>query len=80
MNIRKRSITCGQGLRVGGEGQFFYSHLQWRGILKPSSAPFLGVIQDMYLDSTYKGRGCSQKSVSMIVHRNSVTPTLPAAS
>ncbi len=25
---------------VGGEGQFFYSHLKWRGILKPSSAPF----------------------------------------
>src|SRR4051794_23691035 len=47
---------------VGGEGQFFYSHLQWQGVLKPSSAPFLGVIQDMYLDSTYKvGKGCSRK-------------------
>ena len=40
---------------IGGEGQFFYSHLQWRGILKPSSAP-LGIIQNTYLDDTHKGR------------------------
>jgi hypothetical protein len=40
----------------GAEGQFFHSHLQWRSVLKPSSAPFLGVIQDMYLNDIYKGR------------------------
>jgi hypothetical protein len=40
------------------EGQFFYSHHRWRGILKPSSVP-LCVIQDMCLADIYKGRGHS---------------------
>src|SRR3712207_5050312 len=47
----------GRGLQEETEGQFFYSHLQWRGVLGPSSVPFLGVIQDMYLGDTHKGRG-----------------------
>ena len=42
----------GRGLQEETEGQFFYSHLQWRGVLGPSSVPFLGVIQDMYLGDT----------------------------
>jgi hypothetical protein len=46
----------GRGLQEETEGQFFYSHLQWRGVLGPSSVPFLGVIQDMYLGDTHKGR------------------------
>ncbi len=44
----------GRGLQEETEGQFFYSHLQWRGVLGPSSVPFLGVIQDMYLGDTHK--------------------------
>ena len=44
------------GASVGGEGQFFHSLFQWRGVLKPSSAPLLGVIQDMRLNDTHKGR------------------------
>jgi hypothetical protein len=46
----------GRGLQEETEGRFFYSHLQWRGVLGPSSVPFLGVIQDMYLGDTHKGR------------------------
>ncbi len=34
---------------------------RWRGVLKPSSVP-LGVIQDMYLNDTHKGREGSPKS------------------
>jgi hypothetical protein len=37
------------------EGQFFYSHHRWRGILKPSSVPMC-VIQNMCLADIYKGR------------------------
>ncbi len=44
----------GRGLQEETEGQFFYSHLQWRGVLGPSSVPFLGVIQDTYLGDTHK--------------------------
>ncbi len=43
------------GPPLGTEGQFFYSHRRWRGILKPSSVP-LCVIQDVCLADIYKGR------------------------
>src|SRR3712207_1220676 len=57
----------GRGLQEETEGRFFYSHLQWRGVLEPSSAP-LGVIQNMYLDDTHKGREVFSEVIYRILH------------
>jgi hypothetical protein len=54
---RRSLLAVGTSRRT--EGQFFYSH-QEAGILKPSSA-LLGLIQDMLLDDTYKGREAFSK-------------------
>jgi hypothetical protein len=53
--MRTACPTSGRDLHRRTEGQFFYSHPLAASILKPSSAP-MGVIQDMRLDDTHKGR------------------------
>jgi hypothetical protein len=53
--IAASTQRTGSGGTSGTEGQFFYNHHRWRGILKPSSVP-LCVIQDMCLADIYKGR------------------------
>jgi hypothetical protein len=52
---RSFNQRTGSGGTSGTEGQFFYNHHRWRGILKPSSVPMC-VIQNMCLADIYKGR------------------------
>ena len=53
--IAASTQRTGSGGTSGTEGQFFYNHHRWRGILKPSSVPMC-VIQNMCLANIYKGR------------------------
>src|SRR3712207_9000217 len=54
---------------VGGEGQFFYSHLRWRGILKPSSAPLWASSRICAWTTHIKVGGRSRKSAYRHLHK-----------
>ena len=63
----RRSLLA-VGASVGGEGQFFHSHLSWRGVLKPSSAPLCASSRICAWTTPIKVGRCSRKSVSRMLH------------